>query len=122
MKKRDNIIYWISTIIFCLIFLFSAGMYILKYDMIAEAFTGFGYPTYLVYPLAIAKISGVGVILINRSDFLKYLAYAGFFYDTVLAFFAHYMIQDENEGMAVMCMLMIGVSFIYDRKRVKYKR
>ncbi len=121
MKKSDIIFYWISTGILCLLMVLSASMYIFNTEEIAKIFTSLGYPTYIIYPLAAAKILGVSVILIDKSDFLKYLAYAGFFYNFLLAFFAHYMVNDGEEAGATIAMLAIGLSFIYDRKIAKHK-
>ena len=54
--QLNKIIYWLSTIIFCGIFLFSASMYFTKYEMVKGFFTSLGYPVYIIYPLAIAKV------------------------------------------------------------------
>ncbi len=121
MRKTDIIFYWISTGILCLMMILSASMYIFNTEEIAEVFVRLGYPTYILYPLATAKILGVSVILINKSDFLKYLAYAGFFFNTTLAFFAHYMVNDGEQGGATIAMLAVGLSYIYDRKIAKHK-
>ena len=79
MEKRNKIIYWIATGLISVMMLMSAGMYIFDHNTVSEVFTTLGYPTYIIYPLAIAKILGIIVILVNKWDFLKGLAYAGFF-------------------------------------------
>mgnify|MGYP000092769394 CR=1 FL=1 len=121
MTKTDIVFYWISTGILSLLMVLSASAYFFNYDEIAKVFTSLGYPTYLIYPLATAKVLGIAVILINKSDFLKYLAYAGFFYDILLAFFAHHMANDGDEAGSTIAMLAIGLSYIYDRKLVRKK-
>ena len=50
----------------------------------------FGYPSYLIYPLGIAKVLGRIAIWTRLSPLLKEWAYAGFFFDVLLAFAAHY--------------------------------
>ena len=61
--------------------------------MIEGFFVALGYPTYIIYPLAIAKILGLLAIWTRKSNLLKEWAYAGFFYDTLLAFTAHYFLD-----------------------------
>jgi len=66
--------------------------------------------------LAIAKILGIVAILTKMSNFLKHLAYAGFFFNFLLAFFAHIMIGDGDFPGALIAMLFLVVSYIYDRR------
>ena len=114
--KRDTIIYWVATGLFCLMMLMSAGMYFFNTANVADIFTKMGYPTYIIYPLGTAKILGVIAIISKISPQLKYLAYAGFFYDFILAFFAHLMISDGQQTGAVIAMVLLLVSYYYDRK------
>jgi len=117
MKKRDKIIYWASTGLLSLFMLFTAiGFYILNHDTVVENFNGLGFPEYLIYPIAIAKILGVIAILSKKSNFLKYLAYAGFFYDFLLAISAHINAGDEQFPGALFALVLLIVSYIYDRK------
>jgi len=103
-----KIIHWISTAIMCGIFAFSASMYLTKPEMVQGFFSALDYPTYLVYPLATAKILGIIAVLtynsgimdkfapsgtlrkwVRQTKFLKEWAYAGFFFDAMLATAAH---------------------------------
>jgi len=88
-SKTKKIIYWVATVVMCAIFAFSAGMYLTKPDMVRGFFTDLQYPAYLVYPLAAAKILGIIAVLSNKSKTLKEWAYAGFFFDALLATIAH---------------------------------
>lgn len=78
--------------------------------MITGAFEQLGYPTYLIYPLAIAKILGLIAILTRISPLLLEWAYAGFFFDTVLAFMAHRAIGDGAEVFAGVGLLLVLLS------------
>ena len=60
-----RIIYWIATGLLALQMLFSAYMYFFQHDAIVKAFTSFNYPSYVIYPLAVLKLSGIAVILIK---------------------------------------------------------
>ncbi len=116
MSKKWKIIYWSVTAVFCLLALFSATMYFMKYEMVYSFFKGFGYPTYLIYPLAIAKLLGVVAIVSRKSVWLKEWAYAGFFFDFLLAFFAHYMISDGGEMMATIGIVFVLLSYFLEKK------
>jgi len=70
--------------------------------MVTGYFEGqMGFPAWLVYPLATAKILGVIAVLSNLSRVLKEWAYAGFFFDGVMALAAHYMAGDGVAPMAL---------------------
>lgn len=114
--KTNKIFYWIATAIMCLIFLFSAGMYFLNHDQVVVFFENFGFPTWLIYPLATAKILGIAAILSRKSKLLKEWAYAGFFFDGLLAFSAHQMAGDGQGGMAAVIIAATLISRFYDDK------
>ena len=104
-----KIVYWIATGLLCLLMLASAGMYIFNHAAVAEIFTKLNYPTYIVYPLAIAKILGVLAILSKQSKTLKEWAYAGFFFDFLLAASAHYF-ANESPIFAIVALVLLLVS------------
>lgn len=114
--KRDKIIYWIATGLLCLMMLFSAGMYFFNHEEVVQVFATLGYPAYIVYPLAIAKILGLLAILTKRSQVLKEWAYAGFFFDFVLALAAHLQAGDGEFGGAAVAIVLLFVSYAYDKK------
>jgi len=102
-----KIAYWIFTAGMCGIFLFSAQMYFFNYEMITGYFeNNMGFPAWLVYPLATAKVLGVVAVISGLSRMLKEWAYAGFFFDSVMAFSAHYMAGDGAGGMALFAIVM----------------
>lgn len=115
----NKIIYWTATILLCLLMLMSAGMYLFNTTMVEGIFKSLGYPTYIIYPLAFAKIFGVLAILIKKSTFLKELAYAGFFFDFVLAFSAHINVKDGGHLTALIAIILVIISYIYDKKVFK---
>lgn len=108
--KTKKIIYWVSTILLCLIFLFSASMYFMKTEMIRGYFEMMNYPSYLVYPLATVKILGIIAVLSDKSKLLKEWAYAGFFFDAVLAATAHLNANDGGEMMSIAAIILVIVS------------
>jgi DoxX-like family len=108
--KTEKVIYWISTGLLCALMLFSASMYFTKTEMIKGFFESLHYPTYLVYPLATAKILGIIALISNKSKMLKEWAYAGFFLDTVLAAAAHFNAGDGGHVMALGGVVLVVVS------------
>ncbi|WP_298238363.1 DoxX family protein [uncultured Algibacter sp.] len=117
--KANKIIYYISTALVTAIMLFSVSMYFFKHDMIKGAFESFGYPTYIIYPYAIAKLLGLIALWLPGYKVLKEWAYAGFFYAFVLAFFAHYMIGDGQQGTAVVALIALVISYIFYKRTSK---
>ena len=114
--KRNKIIYYVSTGLLSLLLLFSAGMYIFNHEEVAEMFTKFGYPTYIIYPYAIAKLLGIFALWMPNFDKLKEWAYAGFFFAFMFAFFAHFMIGDGDQMGALIAMILLVVSYIFNKK------
>ena len=117
--KTNKIIYWIATGLLCLLMLASAGMYIFNHQAVLEIFKTLGFPAYIVYPLAVAKILGVIAILSKQSKWLKEWAYAGFFFDFLLAISAHLNAGDGEFPLAVIALVLLLVSYIFDKKVFK---
>ncbi len=110
--KIQRAIYWVATVLMCAMFLYSASMYITKTEMVTGFFEMLNYPTYLVYPLAIAKILGVVMVLWTKSQWLTEWAYAGFFFDVVLAFFAHeHAGHDVTQTLVTIILVLISYFF-----------
>lgn len=113
---KEKILYWIATGLMCAIFCFSASMYFTKTEMVRGFFESLNYPTYLVIPLAIAKLLGVIAVLTRFSRVLTEWAYAGFFLDAVLAFTAHWVAQDGGYIMSLVAIVATLASrFMYGR-------
>ena len=117
--KLNKIIYWVSTTLLGVLLLMSAGMYIFNYLAIEEAFKSFGYPTYLIYPLAIAKTTAVLVLVIQKQSIIKEWVYSALFFEIVLAFFAHFMIGDGEQTAAVIAMALLILSYIFGKRTFK---
>lgn len=114
--KKDKIIYWVSTVIVSFLFLSGAIMYIFNYEMAHKFFIMLGFPTWIIYPLAVLKILGPIAILTRKSLFLKELAYAGFLFDATLAVTAHLMVGDGFIYHGFGAIILTIVSWFYDRK------
>ncbi len=115
-NKRNRLIYLISTGLLTALMLMSAGMYFFNNQMVSETFTSLGYPTHIIYPLAIAKILGLVAIWTKKSQTLKEWAYAGFFFDFVLATTAHFVANDGGAMPALFAIVLVLVSYNFEKK------
>jgi len=113
--KLSKTIYFISTALLTALMLFSASMYFTKTEMVQGFFEQLHYPTYLVIPLAIAKILGLIAIWTRLSSTLKEWAYAGFFFDTVLAATAHIHAEDGGHMMSIAGIVLVLVSYTFQK-------
>lgn len=116
MQKRDLWIFRIVTGLFSVMMVGGASMYFLQNDQVREAFTNLGYPTFIIYPLAIAKLLGIVAIWTNQSKMLKEWAYAGFVFDFLLAISSHLNVSDGEQWGAVVALILVSISYYYHRK------
>ncbi len=108
-------LFWISTITLFSMLILTGILYFVNYDTLVVYFIRYGYPTYIIYPLAVLKIVGSIVILYNKNNFLIELAYAGFFFNFILAFFAHYMVN-EFDPFPIISLILLFTSYFTGRK------
>ncbi len=111
-----KIAYWIVTALLCLMMLGSAGMYLVNHAEVIKIFEQLHYPSYIVYPLAIAKILGVIAILTRKSPTLTEWAYAGFFFDLLLAASAHYFANVPSPLLASIGLVLLLASYFLGKK------
>lgn len=116
--KRDKYLYWGFTGLMCIIFTFSALMYLFSYEVAEGYFVRLSFPTWMVYPSAIVKLLGVTAILSKKSALLKEWAYAGFFFDAVMAFTAHTIAGDGEGGIAALAILAVVLSRFFESRVV----
>jgi len=113
--KTAKIVHYLFTGLLSAMMLMSASMYFMKHDEISIVMEGLGFPAYLLYPLGIAKILGLIAIWTRKSNLLKEWAYAGFFFNLLLAITAHAMVYEPVYGPAMGLVFMLG-SYIAQKK------
>ena len=107
--RSYTIVYYTCTGLLTAVMLYSIAMYLLNTEQVAAGFDSFGYPSYLIYPLAAAKFLGLLALWCFNGKAIKEWAYAGFFFNILMAFFAHYMVGDgEQQAAAVAMVLLLG--------------
>lgn len=109
----NRIIYRIATVLLSLLILSAAGMYVFNYSEAVKTFGTLGFPAYIIYPLAAAKVLGVIAIVSNYSKTLKEWAYAGFFFNFLLALSAHLNAGDGGFVFALVALVLLFVSYIF---------
>lgn len=97
MSKRNNIIYWVSTLWLALGMMSTGIVQIIKMEEEVANFTHLGFPLYLMPYLGIWKILGVAAVLVPKLPLLKEWAYAGFFFAMSGAVFAHLVVGDATQ-------------------------
>ena len=110
--KILKITYWISTLVICLLMLFSAYNYLFHYERTMGFYENLGFPIWMIYPSATVKILAVIAILSKLSNFLKEWAYAGIFFDVIMAFTAHQMVNDGMGLFALVGIFAVSISYI----------
>ncbi|MDX2360319.1 MAG: DoxX family protein [Crocinitomicaceae bacterium] len=87
--KKIRIAHWIFTALLSAMILMGAGMYLFQTEMVEGMFGALGFPTWLIYPMATAKILGVITLLTKFNKRIVEWAYAGFTFNLLLAIGAH---------------------------------
>ena len=108
--KTKKILNWITTIWLSVAMLTSAIFALIKPEEVLELYLTLGYPTYLINFISLAKILGVITLLLNPYKKLVEWAYAGFFFDFLLAFLAHYQINDGEQWWVLIPFALLLVS------------
>jgi hypothetical protein len=111
-----RIAYWIVTGLFCLMMLAGAAIEIFAFGESVKMLYQLGFPDFIAYVLPATKILGVIAILTGYSNTLKEWAYAGFFFDFVLAALAHYFSGVPSPIAAIVALILLMTSYILGKK------
>jgi uncharacterized membrane protein YphA (DoxX/SURF4 family) len=114
MKKRDKIIYWISTIWLALGLVATGIQQLMKVQLEGAlsppgvyGITQLEYPVYLLTLLGIWKILGVIALLIPKYPLLKEWAYAGVFFLLSGALFSHIAVGHPAKELFPAALLLV---------------
>lgn len=113
--KSEKVLYWSATGYMLLLMMMSVVSYHINHDGMAMMFVAFGYPAYLVYPLAYLKLIGIIVVITNRYNNLKELVYATYYINMILAFVVH-VVAENFYWHAVLGLICVPISYIYSNK------
>ena len=120
--KTTNILYWVFTILFAGLMVFSSLDGIQLTDQaIKFLHDGFGYPIYFIQFISIAKLLGAIAILIPGLKTLKEWAYAGLFFDLVGAIYSGLAVGGFDPKMLGMLIWIVPgiLSYYYWHKKMQ---
>lgn len=123
-SKTTNILYWVFTIIFAGLMIFSAaGSLTVNKDAIMLIHDALGYPEYFIPFTGWAKLIGSIVILIPGLKTIKEWAYAGLFFDLAAAIYSFYAAPTMKFDPGMLSMgiwVLFGIlSYIFWKKKLK---
>ena len=120
--KTTNIVYWVSTIIFAALMIFSAaGGLQPSQQAIQILHDGLGYPIYFIQFISYAKLIGAVVILIPGLNRVKEWAYAGLFFDLAGAVYSGFAVAGKFDPMilTIFAWIIPGiVSYYFWHKKI----
>ena len=111
----QKIIYWIATGLLSALFLYSAFTYLTNTAVIQGNYQDYEYPSYLVIPMAIAKILAIIFILIRKPKWVMEWAYAGLFFDMALASLVHYGADDIGITLPLSGIIILFISYFFGK-------
>jgi len=107
-SKTNNIIYWVSTILFAALMIFSAaGGFQPTQQAIQIIHDGLGYPVYFIQFISFAKLIGAIIILIPGLKRIKEWAYAGLFFDLAGAIYSGIAAAGKFDPMLLTMLIWI---------------
>lgn len=121
--KTINTLYWIFTILFCVLMIFSSWSSILvQEDSVKLIHDMLGYPTYFIPFTGWAKLMGCIALLIPGYGRIKEWAYAGLFFDLVAAVYSGIAVSQTFNPMMLLMVIWFApgvLSYIYWHKKRK---
>ncbi|HEY2726958.1 MAG TPA: DoxX family protein [Parafilimonas sp.] len=122
-SKTNNILYWVCTIIFAALMIFSAaGGLQPTQQAIKIIHDGLGYPVYFIQFISIAKLIGAIIILIPGLRTIKEWAYAGLFFDLAGAAYSGIAASGRFDPMMISMLIWIipGIlSYYFWRRKIE---
>lgn len=122
ITKTTNVIYWISTVIFAALMIFSASGGVQPTKQAIEILhDGLGYPIYFIQFISVAKLLGSIVILIPGLNRVKEWAYAGLFFDLAGAVYSGFAVAPKFDPLILTMLIWIVpgiVSYYFWHKKM----
>ena len=121
--KTVNTLYWIFTILFAVLMIFSSWSSLLvNDDAIKLIHDMLGYPEYFIPFTGWAKLIGSIVILIPGAGRVKEWAYAGLFFDLIAVVYSSLAVSPAFDPLMLTMLIWFvpGIlSYIYWHKKIK---
>ena len=121
--KTINILYWVFTVLFAALMIYSAyGSILVNEDAKTLIHDQLGYPVYFIPFTGYAKLIGAIVILIPGLKTIKEWAYAGLFFDLVGAVYSGIALAGKMDPMMAFMLIWFvpGIlSYFFWKKKMK---
>lgn len=111
--KTTNLLYWIFTILFVALMLFSSvGGLKPSDDTIKILHDGLGYPIYFIQFISIAKLLGCIALLIPGLKTIREWAYAGLFFDLTGAVYSGIAAAGKFDVVMLSLLIWFGTGIL----------
>ena len=121
--KSINIFYWVSTLLFAALMIFTAIPNLLNTsESITLIHDQLGYPLYFILYIGLCKILGSITILIPGLKKIKEWAYAGLFFDLVSSVYSGIAVAGKFDVAMLFMLIWFGtgiLSYYFWSKKVK---
>ena len=121
--KTINILYWVFTILFAALMIYSAyGSILVNEDAKTLIHDQLGYPVYFIPFTGYTKLIGSIVILIPGLRTIKEWAYAGLFFDLVAVVYSSIALAGSVDPMMAFMLVWFGpgiLSYFFWKKKLK---
>lgn len=119
-SRRNTILFWVFTGLFCAFMLTSTIPNILSAPEWVDVFKQLGYPLYMLPFIGIAKLLGIIALLMPGFPRIKEWAYAGMFFDLTGAVYSGLAVGGFDPLMLVMLFPFVtgALSYVYHHKRL----
>lgn len=121
--KTNNLLYWIFTIVFAALMIFSAaGGLQPSQQAIQLIHDALGYPIYFIQFISFAKLIGSIIILIPGLKTIKEWAYAGLFFDLASAVYSGVASSGKFDPLMITLLIWIipGIlSYYFWKRKIK---
>ena len=120
--KTINILYWVFTILFAALMIFSSyGSIVVNDDAKKLIHEQLGYPVYFIPFTGYAKLIGAIIILIPGLKTIKEWAYAGLFFDLIGATFSIIAVGApvSNWVFMIVPLSLAATSYLFYRKKLR---
>lgn len=118
-NRTLKVIYWVVTLPFVALMLFSAYIYFTMAPQAVEGIRALGYPIYMLKILGTAKLLGSLAILFGFFKTLKEWAYAGFVINLLGAAASHFFVNDPQMKIfaPLFVLVLVIISYLLWKKR-----
>lgn len=113
-QKTTNIIYWIATVLFAGLMIFSAvGGIEPNQQTIQFLHDGMGFPIYFIQFISYAKILGsIAILIPGLNRHVKEWAYAGLFFDLIGAVYSGVAVAGKFDPMMLTLLAWFGTGIV----------